>query len=227
MKALSLEPKAWRGFILLNCSTAQLRTSCEVRAFRLSSVGSICSSSACTLKTRSVGPPRVRAPPGYVYVEILESVKRSVPNTLVNLAGSHLDADQNSTNFNLSKETFMKITAFMIALLAINTFSFTPAFDGLTVMVVGGTAVPLWPDDCNGSEVSDPIACEADVPFSCTYGNYTTVTSNDAELDVLFKKKNKCNISGCVAVIDNPTPEYYETHCNKIKKKGVDPEETP
>ena len=126
-------------------------------------------------------------------------------------------------NFNISKEPFMKITAFTIALLAINTLSFTPAFDGLTVMVVGGT---VWPDDCNGSEVSDSIECLPDTSLSCTYGNYKTVTSNDAELDVLFKKKNKCNFSGCVTVADNPTAEYYETHCNKIKKIAVDPETT-
>ena len=97
----------------------------------------------------------------------------------------------------------MKITAFMIALLAINTFSFTPAFDGLTVKVVGGSVEPLWPDDCNGSDVSDSIECLADVPFSCAFGNYKTVTSSDAELDVLFKKKDKCNLSGCVIVGDN------------------------
>ena len=138
---------------------------------------------------------------------------------MLSLSGPYPDMDQQhfANSRNIFKEQVMKkYVVFMIALLAVTAFSFTQAFEGLTVIAVGDLP------DCNGSDVSATIDCGqlqgANQQICRAAEQYQIVTNGQAAKDVISTPKNECMASGCINLLQNPSPTQHPSDCNK--KKG-------
>lgn len=93
-----------------------------------------------------------------------------------------------------------KYALFFFTLVVASSLSFTQAFHA-AVIAVGGQP------DCNGSDISDPIACtqmSGTGVRKCT-AKYQTVTSEQPLKDVLSTPQNVCTYSGCKNILANPT----------------------
>jgi hypothetical protein len=109
----------------------------------------------------------------------------------------------------------------LIALSAISVFSFTQAFDRSVVMAVGGL------DDCNGSDITNPIDCEQ-LPGSggtCDPNSqYKKVENGQAYKDQISESKTECVGNGCKNIPNNPSPKVNQACKKNLVEIPIDPE---